>query len=82
MASCTPLCFEFSVEAMVWGYHVYQDEWVAVISEVLQCQRETGNRHDHTQWLLCAGSYWTCATKNFTSLFDIYLAWWLYLEHK
>ena len=46
MATCTPLRFEFSVEAMVRGYHVYQDEWDAVIGEVLQCQRETGNRHD------------------------------------
>ena len=31
---------------MVRDYHVYQDEWDAVIGEVLQCQRETGNRHD------------------------------------
>jgi len=31
---------------MVQGYHIYQDEWDAVIGEVLQYQRETGNRHD------------------------------------
>ena len=46
ITSCTALCFEFSVEAMVRGYHVYQDEWDLVIGEVLQCQRETGNQHD------------------------------------
>ena len=46
MASCTALCFEFSVEAMVRGYHVYQEEWDAVIGEVLQCRRKTGKRHD------------------------------------
>ena len=46
MATCTPLCFEFSVELMVWGYHVYQDECDVVIGEELQCCRETDNRHD------------------------------------
>ena len=46
MASRTAPCFEFSIQAMVRGYHVYQDEWDAVIGEVLQCRRETGNRHD------------------------------------
>ena len=46
MASCTAPCFEFSIQAMVQGYHVYQDEWDAVIGEVLQCRKETGNWHD------------------------------------
>ena len=31
---------------MVQGYHVYQDEWDAVIGEVLQYRRETSNRND------------------------------------
>ena len=39
-------CFEFSFESMVRGYHVYQEEWDATIGEILQCQRETGNRYD------------------------------------
>jgi len=38
--------FEFSVASRVRGYHVYQDEWEAVLGEVLSCQREPGNRHD------------------------------------
>ena len=41
-----PSRFEFSVSSMVRGYHVYQDEWEAVLGEVLSCQREPGNRHD------------------------------------
>jgi len=36
----------FSVASRVRGYHVYQDEWEAVLGEVLSCQREPGNRHD------------------------------------
>ena len=27
MASCTAPCFEFSIQAMVGGWNVYQDEW-------------------------------------------------------
>ena len=46
MALHTAPCFEFSIKAMVQGYHVYQNEWDAVIGEVLQCRRETGNRHN------------------------------------
>ena len=46
MALRTAPCFEFSIQAMVQDYHVYQDEWDAGIGEVLQCRRETGNRHD------------------------------------
>lgn len=36
----------FSVEAMVRGYHVYQDHWDAAIGERLPCKREPGNRKD------------------------------------
>ena len=46
MASHTAPYFEFSIQAMVWGYHAYQDEWDVVIGEVLQYRRETGNRHE------------------------------------
>ena len=46
MSSCTATWVEFTIQAMVRGYHVYQDEWDAVIGEVLQCQKETGNWHD------------------------------------
>ena len=46
MAMCIPPCFEFSVQSMIRGYHVYQDEWDAVIGEVLHCRRESGNWHD------------------------------------
>ena len=37
IASHTPPCFKLSVEVMVQGYLVYQDEWDAGIGEVLQC---------------------------------------------
>ena len=36
----------FSVEAMVRGYHVYQDIWTAVIGEEFPCKREAGNTFD------------------------------------
>ena len=40
---------EFTVEALVRGYHVYQTVWEVRIGEVLPCTREPGNRHDpHT----------------------------------
>ena len=38
--------FEFSVNSMVRGYHVYQEVWEVRIGEVLPCVREVGNRHD------------------------------------
>ena len=37
---------EFTVDAMIRGYHEYRQIWEAEDGEVLQCQRETGNRHD------------------------------------
>ena len=46
MALCTTPCFEFSIQVIVWGCHVYQDKWDAAVGEVLQCQKESGNRHD------------------------------------
>ena len=36
----------FSVEAMVRGYHVYQDIWTAVVSEEFPCKREADNTFD------------------------------------
>lgn len=36
----------FSIEAMVRGYHVYQDIWDAAHGEELPCQREPMNSKD------------------------------------
>ena len=36
----------FTVEAMVRGYHCYQEIWEAVLGEQLQSEREPGNIHD------------------------------------
>ena len=33
----------FIIEAMVRGYHVYQDSWDATIGKQLPCKREPGN---------------------------------------
>ena len=30
----------FSVEAMVRGYHIYRDIWMAEVNEEVSCQRE------------------------------------------
>ena len=37
---------KFSIEAMVRGYHMYQDSWDAAIGEQLPCNREPGNCKD------------------------------------
>ena len=36
----------FRVDAMIRGYHCYQEIWQAVIGEELQTKREVGNIHD------------------------------------
>ena len=36
----------FEVEAMVRGYHVYEEIWDASIGEELLCAREPTNPHD------------------------------------
>ena len=36
----------FEVEAMVRGYHAYQDSWDALIGEELVCAREPNNLRD------------------------------------
>ena len=38
--------FEFTVSAMVRGYHVYQEVWEVCNGEILPCIREIGNCHD------------------------------------
>ena len=40
---------ELSVEAMVHGYHIYEDIWNATAGEEQSCQRESViiNRHQH-----------------------------------
>ena len=37
---------EFAVDAMICGYHEYQQIWEAEDDEILRCIRETSNRHD------------------------------------
>jgi len=34
------------IESSVCGYHYYQDIWVPVIGEELECEQESGNLHD------------------------------------
>ena len=36
----------FSVEAMVRGYHIYEDIWTAVVGEEFLCKREISNTFD------------------------------------
>lgn len=38
--------FEFTVNGMIRGYHVYQDVWEANVGEILPYTREVGNRRD------------------------------------
>ena len=46
MATSTTDTETLSVEAMVRGYHVYQEIWDAALGEQLSCKREPGNRKD------------------------------------
>ena len=46
MATSTTDTETLSVEAMVCGYHVYQEIWHAALGEQLSCKREPGNRKD------------------------------------
>ena len=34
---------EFVLPSCVWGYHVYGEDWIAVLGEKLVCEREIGN---------------------------------------
>ena len=43
---CSHKSVEFTVSAMVRGYHVYQEVREVCIGEILPCIREVGNRHD------------------------------------
>ena len=36
----------FVLEAMIRGYHVYNDIWTAVVGEELHCEREPANASD------------------------------------
>ena len=36
----------FTVSAMVQGYHVYKEIWSAEVHEELRCEREVGNCND------------------------------------
>ena len=39
--------YEFFVQAMVQGYHIYQNIWNAACDgELLNCKRQIGNSHD------------------------------------
>ena len=37
---------EYAYKACVRGYHVYRSIWTPFVGELLDCARDTGNRHD------------------------------------
>ena len=37
---------EFRVDIFVRGYHIYEDIWNAMVSEVLVCEKEPNNSQD------------------------------------
>ena len=48
---------EFSVQAMVRGYHIYQKIWDAAFDgELLHCKRQPGNPHDPSAIAVMKGS--------------------------
>ena len=42
----TAMTTSYSIDTAVRGYHIYRDVWQPVNGEVLQCERQTSNRHD------------------------------------
>ena len=64
---------EFSIEAMVCRYHIYEDIWDATVGEEQPCQRESDiiNRHRHQE---TAGHTPFYFTKRFSTLFTPALA--------
>ena len=38
--------FKFTINAMVRGYHIYQEVWEVHVGEILPCMREVGNHYD------------------------------------
>ena len=40
----------FSVEAMVRGYHIYNDVWEAAVGEKLRCEKNQGIVRILTLW--------------------------------
>ena len=46
---------EFEMNSCIRGYHVYQDRWLPIIGERLECRRESGNPRDRYAVALCKG---------------------------
>ena len=46
---------EFETDSCICGYHVYQDHWLPIIGERLECRRESGNPRDRYAVALCKG---------------------------
>ena len=59
----------FSVEAMVRGYHVYQDIWTAVVGEDFPCKKEAGNTFDPFAVAVMRGDTNTIILYSFVSFF-------------
>ena len=44
---------EFETNSCIGGYRVYQDRWLPIIGEWLECRRESGNPRDRCAVALC-----------------------------
>ncbi len=64
----------FEVEAMVRGYHEYQEVWAAVLGDQLQCGRETDNLHDfYAVAVLKSGQIVGYVLRNISSISSVVL---------
>ena len=67
----------FSIEAMVRGYHVYEDSWDATIGEQSPpCKREPGNRKDLFTVAAVHGETIGHVPKKISSVLHVSAAWW------
>ena len=47
---------EFETSSCIRGYHVYQDRWVPIIGERLECTRQPENPRDRYAIAVCKGA--------------------------
>ena len=65
---------DYRTDCCIRGYHIYRDIWVAVIGEVLECEREPTNTKDRNAVAITKkwDYNWTLTKELFKSLFAFF----------
>ena len=69
---------DYRTDCCIRGYHIYRDIWVAVIGEVLECEREPTNTRDSNAVAITKkwDYNWTLTKELFKSLFAFFEERW------